>query len=358
MAFFILGTGSDTTPLQHSRNIFKEYLMQLSLKPFIGRKGSGKPIIIDDELKGQAGDTVRFHFLPQNYSDGLIGQDVSVLGNEQTLEEKTMDLSIDEVNQAFRKKGRLTDKRIIWKFREEAKMQLANWFAQKSEDWLFEAMTGIRVGMTYTWADTTDLVNGTGRCIRADGAAGAANVTAANSDNTAVAAAMTSADRMNTAVIEHAVIQAKQGNSSYRMRPIKVGKNGEEFFVMFLDLRAARDLKSDPRWENHAYSVIERGIGDDPIASGALGVWDNVILKTNERVKRFTVDGGTNYYARNLLVGADATVLAYASTLDYTEELIDHARELSCAANEIRGQKKLTFDGVDMGVMQVLSASN
>jgi hypothetical protein len=142
------------------------------------------------------------------------------------------------------------------------------------------------------------------------------------------------------------------------MRPVRVGKNGEEFFILFVDLRAARDLKSDPRWENKAYSVIERGIGDDPLATGALGTWDNVIVKTNERIKRFTVDGGTNTYARNLLVGADAAVLAWASTIDYTEELIDHGRQLSCAANEIRGQKKLTFDGVDMGVMQVITASN
>jgi N4-gp56 family major capsid protein len=358
MAYFIVGTGEDVTPLQHSHNIFKEYLMQLALKPFIGRKGSGRPIIVDDELKGSAGDTVRFHFIPQNYSDGIIGQDASVLGNEQTLEEKTMDLSIDEVNQAFRKKGRMTDKRIIWKFRKEAKSQLSNWFAQKSEDWLFEALTGVRNGMTYLWSNTTDLVSGTGRCIRADGAAGAETVTAAGSDNTALAAAMNSADKFNVDVIELAVIQAKQGNSSYRMRPVRVGKNGEEFFILFVDLRAARDLKSDPRWENKAYSVIERGIGDDPLATGALGTWDNVIVKTNERIKRFTVDGGTNTYARNLLVGADAAVLAWASTIDYTEELIDHGRQLSCAANEIRGQKKLTFDGVDMGVMQVITASN
>ena len=61
MAFFIRDTGSDLTPIQHSANIFKEYLKMNPYAGRMGKKGSGKPIIVDSsEFKGnKAGDTAR-----------------------------------------------------------------------------------------------------------------------------------------------------------------------------------------------------------------------------------------------------------------------------------------------------------
>jgi len=355
MAYFIRGTGSDLTPIQHSKSIFKNYLKQMSLKGLMGKKGSGKPIIVDDTLKAQAGDTIRYHFIPQDDTDGIEGQNASVSGNESSLDEYSMDLRVDQIGKAFRREGKMTKQRIIWDFRPEAKMQLENWFAQRSEDWLFQAMTGVRDGMSYAWTATTDLVSGTGRCIRADGSNGSAAVTAANSDNTALASAISGSDKMNCRLIEDAVIMARTAGT-YKVRPIKVGPNGEEFFILFLSLQAARDLRFTADWLNHAYSVVERGIEKDPIAHGALGVWNNVILKPTERVLTFA--DSTETIARNLLVGADAAVLGWAQTMDYSEEAHEHGRWWRAYGDEIRGQKKLAFNSVDCGVVQVVTASN
>ncbi len=358
MAHFIRGTDNGLTPIQHCRDIFKQYLMQLSLRGAMGKKGSGKPIIIDTGLKGQAGDSIVYHFIPQNDTDGIEGQNATILGNEDSLDEYSMSLKIDQMAKAFRKKGKMTDKRLIWKFREEAKTQLANWFAHRSERWLFDAMTGyISDGYTYvTNLATADLVNGSGRLIQASGTTGATVLAATSSDQNALDAAVTASDKMNTYLLDELEILAKQGNSKYRIRPVKVGKDGREMFVLYMSLKAARDLRQDTRFEKHKLALVEAGIADDPIASGALGVWNNIILKSSELVREFSVDDG--YLARNLLVGADAAVLGYAQNIDYTEELTDHKRILSMAADEIRGQKKLQFDGVDMGVAQVITASN
>ena len=62
--------------------------------------------------------------------------------------------------------------------------------------------------------------------------------------------------------------------------------------------------------------------------------------------------------ARNLLLGANAAAMIWAQTTDYREEYFDYMNEIGVVADEIRGQKKLTFDGVDVGVMQVLTAVN
>jgi len=362
MASFIRGTADNLTPIQHSNGIFKDYLKQMSLSGMFGKKGSGKPIIVDREIQGKPGDTIRYHFIPQDASDGIEGQNASILGNEQTLSEYSFDLTVDQLAQAYRKKGKMTDKRLIWNFRNEARMQLSNWWAQKSEDLLFDSLTGIVDGMTRTLTSDTALVNGDNRCIRADGASSFATVTEANSTAALLDSAMNSGDKMSTQLIEEASILARTAGT-YKVRPVRVGKDGREFFILIMSLKAARDLRATANWKNHALSLIEAGIADDPIASGALGVWDNVILKSSERVVTFTEDSGTNTYARNLLLGADAAVLGWAQTLDYTEELVDHKREMSVAADEIRGQTKVKFDisassDEDAGVVQVITASN
>jgi hypothetical protein len=357
MAHFIRGTGDARTPLQHSYNIFKEYLYFNKMTGLIGTKDSGRPVIVDTTLKGKAGDTVRYHFIPQNKSDGIWGQNATVLGNEDSLDEFYCDLQIDQLAKAFRKKGKMTTKRAIWDFRAESKNQLVNWWKEMNEILIFASLTGRIEGMVWKKGADDDLVYGEGRIARANGANAVEMLTAAQSDNTSLLGLMATSDKMNTYLLDELEIIAKKGNPKYRIRPYKTN-NGKEVFRFDISLKAGRDLRQDARWEKHALSVIEAGVSEDPIANGALGVWNNIIVTTNERVEEFSNVAGTETYARNLLMGANAAVVGYAQTTDYTEELIDHKRIMSVNADEIRGQRKLTFDGVDVGVCQIITASN
>ena len=45
--------------------------------------------------------------------------------------------------------------------------------------------------------------------------------------------------------------------------------------------------------------------------------------------------------------------MAWAQTLNYVEKKFDYDREMGVAADEIRGVKKLDFDGVDLNIAQV-----
>jgi hypothetical protein len=147
------------------------------------------------------------------------------------------------------------------------------------------------------------------------------------------------------------------------MKPIKVGMNNEEYFCAFVSPISAKDLRYNPEWQAHAYTIAERGLGgkDDLVGKGALGVWNNVIIKQSQHVIRFANTAATGYYARNLLLGADAMVSGWAQTLTFTEEEIDHGRVLSMSGYEIRGETKVTFNGqdnstdVDLGVAQLVS---
>jgi hypothetical protein len=371
MAHFIRGTGSDLTPMKHSLNIFHEYLRMNPYSGRMGKKGSGKIIIVDSsEFEGrQAGDTARFHFIPQNKTDGIYGQNADIEGNEDNLDEYFMDLKIDQVAKAFAKKGKMTTKRMIWDFRSEAKQQLVKWFADKHAYWISMALTGY-ISDGYVFVSnprTAQVVEGEGRLIVAvGGTASKVLVDTFSSeadllaDYDGVGGKLARTDKMNTYLLDELEILAKQGNPKYRVRPVRAESNGVEYFVLDLSLSAFRDLRTDPRFEKRMISLADSGVDvkTDAFAKGAIGVWNNIIVFKNEFIYEFKSDDGADRYARNLLMGADAMVMGYAQTSDYTEELRDHKRKISVSTDEISGRRKINFDGVDLNVIQVVTASN
>ena len=371
MAYFIRGTGNDMTPIQHSNDIFKEYLRKNPYAGLMGKKGSGKPIIVDSkEFKGKnAGDTARFHFIPQNKTDGIYGQNADIIGNEDVLNEYFMDLKIDQVAKAFAKKGKMTEVRTIWDFRAEAKSQLENWFTDKHAYWIAMALAGYISDGFNPVSDfrTAQVVEGEGRIVAAKGTTGFQVLDASYSaeddlltDYDGSGGHLAVGDKMNTYLLDELEIIAKKGNSNYRVRPIRAESNGVEYFLLHLSLEAYRDLKTDARFEKRLISLNDSGlnVNNDVFAKGAIGVWNNIIISKDEFIYKFQNDAGTETYARNLLLGADAMVMGYAQTIDYTEELLDHKRKMSVAADEISGRRKINFDDTDLNVVQVITASN
>lgn len=366
MAEFVRATGSDLTPIEHELSLFHEQLKGMNLKGMLGKKGSGAAIITDTTLTANAGDTVRYHYVPHAFTgkDPIRGQDATILGNEETINESSFDVLVDEVNFALRKKGKMTDQRTVYSIGEEQERQIVTAFTQYSEDQVFKMWSGGALAETnasmISATGTADRVNGDGRCIQASGPNGSSEITEANSDNTAIVASVGVADTLSPRLIEDAVIMART-SGEFKMYPVRVGPNNEEYFCLFVSLKAARDLRSHPEWQNHALSAMERGLGGDMIAQGSLGIWDNVIVKASERV--IEVTSGSNAVARNLLVGRDSLILGWAQTMDFTEEIIDHKRVLSSNGSEIRGEAKVTgaaTDGgaaTDMGIAQVLTIS-
>lgn len=361
MAKLLRGYEDDRTPVQHSSDIFKEHLRNFSLTKLLGRKDSGMPIITDSKIKGNAGDTIVYHFIPQNKTDGLYGQDGTMTGNEETLDEFLDKISINQIRKGFKKKGKLTDKRLVWDARKEFKTQLHNWFTDRDNIWVHAALTGYMYnGFDFLKGAAkaeTALVNGEGRCVAANKSAKFKLVAPEQTSDNEVLTQLTNADIINTYLLDELSIIAKQGNSKYRIAPVKMS-NGKEMFFLLLDMKAARDLRQDARFDKHALSLVEAGISPDkdPFVSGAIGIWQNLIILEDEyisHVKNENVD-----VARNLLLGANACAMLWAQTTDYIEEYSDYHNEFGVVADEIRGQKKLCFDGVDVGVMQVLTAVN
>lgn len=373
MAKFVRTRSGDLTPLEHSRKITKEYLRLGKTAAMKGQPDSGKPFIMRDEFQEKEGDTRRFHFIPQNKTAGIKGQDATILGNEETIDEYYMDLRVDQMAKPFASKGKITKLNTIFDIRDEFTSQIRNWFALADDQWMIDAATGLLTnGFDYVSngdLNTTVYQNGAGRMLLAR--PGAAEIVDfddySKTTNTLLSTAgptgldMDATCKMNAKVLDEIKVMVSDGENKYNIAPVKM-QNGMEMYVLLIDSRVRRDLRQDSDFNQHMLSIVEAGIGEDPIASGAMGVWDNIIIKEingNMNLYRYE-DPNTpgEYFTRNLLLGANAVGVGWAQHIDYTEELIDHERQLSVSADEIRGQRKITFDGVDMGVAQIVTASN
>lgn len=376
MAYFIRGTGDPRTPLEHERAIFKEYLTGTFFNTLLGQRGSGKPIIVNsDKFKGKGnGDSVRYHFVPQFKGPGIRGQNKSVTGNEKTIDEFYTDVRVDQIAQAFKSKGKVTALRTIINYRDEFKSQLVNWFKMVTEWDMVAALTGYMTDgveflagynvdengiLTITGdAYTTPLVHGAGRCFRPkyDSKFTVVDVAPENTSNEALLTDMTSKDIMNTVLLDELQMLCKNANTKYAMKPIRM-KDGNEYYMLLLHPRSALQLRQDERWVKRQLSNYQgvKTLDSDPVATGAMGTWEKIIVKEADHVSTCSNADGSKKIARNLLLGSDAAVMGYAQTLDYTEEFHDYKRIFGVAADEIRGIKKLDFNGVDLNIAQVPS---
>lgn len=117
---------------------------------------------------------------------------------------------------------------------------------------------------------------------------------------------ITEKDRMSVAVLRR--ISATLGNSCYgNMRPL-TKNNGR--YVLFLHPTQIADLKADPEWTDVYVNAAAAG-KDNPLFTGALGMFDGIILREAcELPNGLHQDGSINANVRRaVLVGENALTL-------------------------------------------------
>jgi N4-gp56 family major capsid protein len=170
--------------------------------------------------------------------------------------------------------------------RKDAKEKLKIWLAEYIQDQFFTTLgtnpTSSRV--IYCSADHTDIAT-----FDAD-------------------------DKLSTAYISKAKRMAEL--ASPKVRPIMV--NGKPHYILVVHPYAMRDLRADSTWlAAQEYAGI-RG-NENPLFSGAEGMWDGVIIHSHPSVRRF-ISATTNYVCSNLLLGAQAGAWAVAQEPFWVEK--------------------------------------
>ena len=325
---------------------------------------------IKNDLKKDKGDTVNFGFTAKLSGSAVLG-DSELEGNEEAVSSYSDSVVIDQARFAVRLTGRYDEQRIAYNMREDAKNKLS---ARANE--FLERQAFMKLG-SVTTLSLTDVASN--EYSRQATFSNSADVVVAAEENAgtgtryvcADASGLTSlqtTDILTTNLITRAKTKAMVTSAGTpRLQPVKI--KGKEYLVMFIHPWQSADLKTAASsiWAQAQRDAQTRG-DDNPIFTGALGVWDGVILHEHEYVPTAQATaafgvGGTACAVRafrSVLCGCQAVVMAEASnSMLMVEKTFDYENKVGYAINFIGGIQKPYFNSNNYAVVTVdTSATN
>lgn len=321
-------TGSAETVKRWSEQTWTELPKLIYWTKFMG-KGLNSCIQVKEELQSKPGDTVTYTFIKKLTAAGN-SEDTTALpgetnlpleGNEEAIVPYTDAVSLRHLRHAVRLRGRLSEKRTAYDQRSTAKDLLTTWMAETIDKSVFAAFD--------TGTHATHVIYG--------GAASSA-------------ATLQAGDYMTTALLTKAKTKAKKADaatSSGKVWPIKVGT--DEYYVAVISPDQEHDLKvHDPAWAQAQREAQNRG-RDNPVFTGALGIWDGVIIHSHENIALQTNSGagGTLTSASAMFVGRQAAAFAWGFMPSWVEKEFDYGNSTGFAVGACWGVKKAIFNAFD-----------
>lgn len=315
-------------------------------------------IQVHSDFSKNAGDQITYSLRARLSGKGFTeGQKAQ--GNAEGLSFYSDSLVINELGHTVgvRNKGATIDaQRVPMNLRAQGKNGLVQWWADRKSVSFFNHVCG------YTPANTESATSGSVYC-------GMNSVVAPSSGRQIWAGSatndqgLTSSDTFTVSLIDRAKEVAMLGNNI--IRPIMVG--GQPKYVMYLDPAQVTSLRTNATsggWLDITKAAMQGGdITKNPIYTGALGEWNNVILRQSQDVTQgvnASTGAAVTTVRRAVLLGAQAAACGYGNSNSYgpmkyrwSEELFDHDRELELGAWSIWGLKKCRFNSADFGTLVV-----
>lgn len=339
------GVNANETVKLWRKKLFVESLKACYIGKFIGKDDNALVHFKDDTTKGP-GDRIRQTLRMQLTGDGISG-DNTLEGNEENLTTYTDDITIDQLRHAVRSEGQMSEQRIPFSVRENAKNGLRDWWADRIDTWFFNQVCGFtpQTNVKFTGMQAVTAPS-SGRQVWIDASA---------NDQS-----MDSADTFGLTVIDKAVAVAKTATPA--LRPVKVPGLGD-YYVAFLHPYQVYNMKratAAAEWSDYQKAAMMGGkVSNNPIFTGALGVYNNVVLHETTRVTN-GVNSSTGAeittIKRAVLCGAQAAGIAFGQDngpdkMTWVEELFDYGNQLGVSAGAIAGLKKHRFNSTDFGVV-------
>ena len=243
MAFTTIDTSHGMTQEKWADGIFKEYLGEFPFTKLMG-KSADSIIQVDENLVKGPGDAITVSIIAELNGDGVTGLN-RLKGNEENLAYYNQRIEIDEFRHGVALKGKMAQKRVATKLRDDAKFQLKRWLMKKTENDIITALSDTssgRVQGRYLYGNADSNYNATEATAKA------------TIDNTN--------DKLTSSVISIAKRKARLG-TDIRMRPTSVVQDkivvAEKFFL-FVHPYCARDLiASDTAFNNRQRDLTQGG---------------------------------------------------------------------------------------------------
>lgn len=294
---------------------------------FMG-KSPNSIVQINEDLKKDAGDQVTTGLLMKLAGDGVTG-DNTLEGNEEALIFRDFAITIDQIRNAVRTKGKMEEQKTPTDLKQKAKDALSVWLQEYTEKKIFSKLTNSPTSGRVVYAGT------------------------AKTEATLAATDKFTADLIGKA--RRIAIADKYA----KIRPVSV--DGKNLYVMIVDPWQARDLRSDAKWLAAQQSANIRG-ETNPIFTGALGMYEGVVVHENELIPRTATGASSAKVGHALFLGAQAAIMAVGKEPTWEEDTFDYGNQIGVAYGRIFGIEKaqFKFDGenlTDFGCINVLTAS-
>lgn len=337
-----------------SKKLAVEALKATEIAPLIG-EDSNSIIQRKTETSKGAGDKVTFGLRMQLSGDGFSESDTAE-GNGESLTRYSDSILLNELGHvvAAKSENTIDAQRVPFDLREECKDGLADWWGKRMSVTFFNQVcgntatsgTGYPSSTKYTGLNAAIAPTST-RIIRAG--------------SQATDQALTSSNTFTLDLIDKAKEMAKV--ASPQVRPVMVG--GKKKYVMYLHPYQVTDLRTNTstgQWLDIQKSAMMGGqVSNNPIYSGALGEYNEVILRESHDVTvgvNSSTSATVTTVRRAVLLGAQSAVMAFGQKNSpgkyrWNEELYDHKRKLEVSAWSIFGLKKTVFNSTDFGTVIV-----
>ena len=344
-----------------SKRLAREALKKTYIGKFIG---SGDDALIQEkkDTKKSEGDRIRTTLRMQLGGAGVVG-DGTLEGNEESLTTYTDDLLIDQLRHAVRSGGKMTEQRIPFSIREEARTGLTDWWAGRMDRAFFMQVCGFNAGAVTERGenyDGTDLrYTGQNAILAPESTAhyrldATSGLVSGASDEDLV-----SADTMTLTILDD--LKAEAETRSPVVRPVMI--NGEKHYCVFLDVLQARDLRKNTntgQWQDIQKAAMQGGqISKNPIFNGSLGMYNNMILHSTTRISQgvhSSTSAAISTVRRAVLCGAQSSTIAFGKghsfdKMGWHEETFDYGNQLGVSSGCIFGIKKNRWNSKDFSTL-------
>ncbi len=338
-----------------------------------GMMGGGKTdtnaiVWVNKDLQKKKGDTVTVPLTTKLTGNGVDG-DRELEGNEEAISAYSESVAIDQKRFGVRLTGQLDEQKNAYDMRSDAKNKLSIRLQEFIERQIFLKLAGVTnttltdiagtvVGATCAWSNTPDYIPD------ADTNAGYGD-RYLGADYTSGATSLASTDLLTPSLISRVKIKAKI--ASPKVLPLRI--KGKDFYVLFVHPYQAFDLKNNATYAQAQREAAARG-KDNPIFTGALGVWDSVIVHEHEYVPWLDVSAvgnsfrgaatGTDFAVdacRALLCGRQAVAYVQAKNPNaWVEKSFDYKNKTGFSTGLIGGIQKVMFNSKEYGVVALDTA--
>lgn len=318
---------------------------------YITGNDAGSVVFEQNELTKEQGDAI-YVSLTENIqlNTGVTGHGIggegTLTGSEYGLVDRSDRVQIDQLRQAMRTKGKLTEKRSSYDVREEMKDKLMHWAPRVNDKIIFHKLSGA------TFLDSSSSTT--------FGVAGA-NTNVFWPGTVTQLSELAATDIFDLNLVQDAAVCAKMGEigstSIYKMRPTMV--DGEPHYICLLSPYQANAVRHSQLWRDAISNARERAM-TNPFWTGVTSVWQNVVFKEHDLVYAGTNAGpGEDVaYAVALLLGGQAFVKAPCQDgYDWIEEKFDYGQKWGIATGFVAGYEKIQFNSVDFSCIAIITAA-